>query len=101
MKKYNSYDSGFKEYVLKLIVQDGRGIVDVSKEFSIPYDTLSKWVRAYRKTEGETVSEAQNQLLTASEYKDLYEAELKEKQDLQEEIEILKKAMHTFSKAKN
>lgn len=95
-----SYDPVFKEYVSKLVVKDGRRIVDVSKELNIPYDTLSKWIRAYRKRERDAEKEAQNQLLSASEYKELYEAEMQKKLELQEEVEILKKAMHIFTQVK-
>ncbi|MCR2823900.1 transposase [Lederbergia panacisoli] len=101
MATYKSYDAVFKEYVTKLIVKDGRRMVDVSNELNIPYDTLANWVKVYRKKEREAEKATQNQLLTASEYRDLYEAELKEKLDLQEEIEILKKAMHIFTQGKN
>ncbi|MFD2133908.1 transposase [Pseudogracilibacillus auburnensis] len=100
MGKKRSYPGEFREYVSKLIVQDGRRIVDVSKELKIPYDTLQKWVASYRKQLQESEKATQNKLLTASEYKELYEAELQAKLDLQEENEILKKAMHIFTQAK-
>lgn len=100
MTKKRSYPAEFREYVSKLIVQDGRKIVDVCKELNIPYDTLQKWVARYRKELREAEKNAQNKLLTASEYKELYEAELQSKLELQEENEILKKAMHIFTQAK-
>ena len=101
MRKYTSYDPVFREYVSKLVSKDGRRMVDVSKELNIPYHTLTKWVAADRKREKEAEKAAQKQLLTASEYKELYEAEMKEKLDLQEEVEILKKAMHIFTQVQN
>jgi transposase len=94
------YPIEFKEYVAKLIDKDGRRIVDVSEELNIPYRTIQKWVSKYRSKLREAEKSAQNQLLTASEYKELYEAERREKLDLQEENEILKKAMHIFSQEK-
>lgn len=100
MTKKRTYSPEFREYVSKLIVQDGRRIVDVSRELNIPYDTISKWVSKYRKKIREAEKESQNKLLSASEYKEMYEAELQEKLELQEEIEILKKAMHIFTQAK-
>lgn len=97
MTKKRSYPAEFREYITKLVVQDGRKIVDVCRELDIPYNTLQKWVARYRKELRENEKDAQNKLLTASEYKELYEAEFQAKLELQEENEILKKAMHIFT----
>ena len=91
------YPPEFREYVSKLIVQDGRKIVDVSRELNMSYSTLQNWVGKYRKRLRDAEKEKQNKLLSASEYKDLYETERDEKLALQEEVEILKKAMHIFT----
>ena len=96
-KEQRKYPSEFKEYVSKLIVLDGRKIVDVCKELNIPYDTLQKWVSGFRKKQQEAEKEKQNQLLTASEYKQLYEAERLKRLETEEENTILKKAMHIFT----
>jgi transposase len=94
------YPIEFKDYVAKLIDKDGRRIVDVSNELNIPYRTIQKWVARYRNGLRKEEKNAQSQLLTASEYKQLYEAERREKLELEEENEILKKAMHIFSQEK-
>ena len=94
------YSIEFKEYVSKLIVQDGKKMVDISKELKIPYDTLQKWVSSYRKKQQEAEKARQNRLLTASEYKELYEAELAKRLEIEEEVTILKKAMHIFTQEK-
>jgi transposase len=99
-KKQRTYPPEFKEYVSKLIVQDGRKLIDVSNELQVPYYTLQKWVKRYRKKQDEMEKEGQNHLLTASEYKELYEAERKSKLEALEENEILKKAMHIFTQEK-
>jgi transposase len=99
-KNQRKYASEFKEYVSKLIVHDGRKSIEISKELDIPYDTLQKWVSRFRKKLKEEEKANQNHLLTASEYKELYEAERKSKLDLQEENDILKKAMHIFTQEK-
>lgn len=99
--KHQSYSPEFREYVSKLIVQDGRKLVDLSKELNIPYRTLQHWIQRYRKQLREAEKEAQHQLLTASEYKELYEKERQSKVELEEENEILKKAMHIFTQEKN
>lgn len=100
MTKKKSYSPEFREYVVKQIVLDGHKIVDVSQKLDIPYDTLQKWVYRFKKRQKEAALQAQNQLLTASEYKEMYEAEKRTKLELQEEIDILKKAMHIFTQEK-
>ncbi|RYI27931.1 hypothetical protein EVU96_15870 [Bacillus infantis] len=95
------YAPEFREYVTKLIVLDGRKVVDVSRELDIPYHTLQKWTSAFRKKQQADEKEKQNQYLTASEYKEMYEAEKARKLELEEENAILKKAMHIFTQEKN
>lgn len=99
-EKMKNYSVEFKEYVTKMVVLDGLKMTDVCSKLDIPYGTLKRWVQNYRKKQRNAEKEAQNQLLTATEYKDLYEKERQSKLDLQEENEILKKAMHIFTQAK-
>lgn len=100
MTKKKSYSPEFREYVVKQILLDGHKIVNVSQKLDIPYDTLQKWVSRYRKKQKEAELQTQSQLLTASEYKEMYESEKRSKLELQEEIDILKKAMHIFTQEK-
>lgn len=99
-KNQRTYAPEFREYVAKLIVQDGRKMTDISRELDVPYNTLQKWVRDYRKRLKDAEKAAQDQLLSASEYRKLYEEERRKLLDLQEENEILKKAMHIFTQEK-
>ncbi|HJV31510.1 MAG TPA: transposase [Bacillales bacterium] len=99
-KNQRKYPTEFKEYVSKMIVLDGRKQIDVSKELQIPYDTLMKWVRAYRKKQQDAEKAQQSQLLTASEYREMYEAERQKRLEAEEECVILKKAMHIFTQEK-
>ncbi|MCE7791171.1 transposase [Salipaludibacillus sp. CUR1] len=99
-KEGKNHDPQFREYVAKRIVLDGHRLVDVSRDLGIPYSTLQKWVKRYRDDQKKEEKEAQNRLLTASEYKELYEKERQEKLELQEENEIIKKAMHIFTQEK-
>lgn len=96
-REQKKYPKEFKEYVTKLVVQDGRTMVDISRELDIPYDTLQKWVGSYRKKMKDTEKARQDQLLTASEYRELYEAERQKRLEIEEENSILKKAMHIFT----
>ncbi|WP_312470444.1 transposase [Neobacillus sp.] len=94
------YPKEFKEYVSKLIVIDGKKRVDICNELKLPYDTVQKWVSSYKKSKQDAEKARQNQLLTASEYKELYEAELSKRLEIEEENAILKKAMHIFTQEK-
>jgi|SRR4051812_41741564 transposase len=100
-KNQKKYPIEFKEYVSKLVVLDGRKQVDICNELKIPYDTLQKWVSAFRKKQQEAEKANQKQLLTASEYKELFEAERLKRLEIEEENAILKKAMHIFTQEKN
>ncbi|MGD6874837.1 transposase, partial [Sutcliffiella horikoshii] len=100
MAKYKSYSPEFKEFVVKQIELDGHKIVDVSQNLDIPYDTLQKWLKKYRDQKKAEEKNAQNQLLTATEYREMFEAERKSKLELEEELTILKKAMHIFTQEK-
>lgn len=99
-REQKQYPKEFKEYVSKLVVQDGRTMVDLCKELNIPYDTLQKWVAGYRKRLQDAEKAQKDQLLTASEYKELFEAERQKRLEIEEENTILKKAMHIFTQEK-
>lgn len=100
VEKQKSYSVEFKEYVAKMVVLDGHKTTDVSKKLGIPYGTLKRWVQNHKKKQREAEKENQRQLLTATEYKELYEKERERSIDLEEENEILKKAMHIFTQTK-
>jgi transposase len=99
-EKQKKYPKEFKEYVAKMIVLDGKKLIDISKELQVPYDTLQKWVSKFRKIQQEAENLRQGQLLTASEYKELFEAERLKRLEIEEENLILKKAMHIFTQEK-
>ncbi|WHY75409.1 transposase [Neobacillus sp. WH10] len=86
----------YKEYVSKLIVEEGRKASDVAYELEISAKTISRWVAAYRmKINAEKTGE---NYITPSELEKLKKQHEKELQQLREENEILKKAMHIFTK---
>ncbi|MBZ5753926.1 transposase [Metabacillus rhizolycopersici] len=86
----------YKEYVSKLIIEEGRKISEVSYELEIPYSTVSKWVQEYRKKL--KVGNSDEGYVTPKELEQLKKKHEKELQQLREENEILKKAMHIFTK---
>lgn len=86
----------YKEYIAKLIVEEGRKATEVAYEFELAYKTVSRWVLAYKeKARGDMFTE---QYITPKEFEKLKKQHEKELQQLKEENEILKKAMHIFTK---
>ncbi len=96
-KGSKNYSETFRRYVAQQIIQDGHKITDMSRSLDIPYGTVKNWVGELRKELKQAEKDRQDQLYTATEYKELLEKERKEKLELQEENEIIKKAMHIFT----
>lgn len=86
----------YKEYAAKLVVVEGRRKSDVSFELEVPYSTLSAWVADYKHQQDQAKNGVQH--YTPSEVEKLKRQHEKEMRDLKEENEILKKAMHVFTK---
>lgn len=94
MGKQYSYEQ--KEYVSKLIVEEGRVAKEVAYELEIPYKTLCRWVSTYKqKARG---NHAKETYITPSELDKMKKQHEKQLKEIQEENEILKKAMHIFTK---
>jgi len=82
------YNEEFKKETVKFIQQSRtKSLPQLAEELNIPVSTLQKWLAKYRTFEDEPVVSQE----------DLRAAERKIR-DLQEEVEILKKAVHFFSK---
>lgn len=91
------YTKEFKEQTVKYIQEQVKTVPQISEELNIPAKTLHNWLGKYRKFPDEP--------FVGSGHLRSHDQLLKEKDqeilDLKEEIEILKKAMHIFSKQKN
>lgn len=94
MGKHHSQE--YKEYVSKLIVEEGRKAREVAYELEIPYKTLINWVKVYRESLNNKTIE---NYITPKELEKLKKQHEKEIEQLREENEILKKAMHIFTKS--
>ena len=86
----------YKDYVCKLIVEEGRKATDVAYELEISAKTISGWVKAYRANIN--AGQTGENYITPTELEKLKKQHEKELQQLKEENEILKKAMHIFTK---
>jgi len=89
-------DAEYKEYVSKLVIEEGRKIKQVAYELEIPYGTLSKWVSEYKRKIN--AGKETEKYITPSEHEKILRQKDKEIQRLKEDNEILKKAMHIFTK---
>lgn len=86
----------YKDYVAKLIVEEGRKATEVAYELELSYKTISRWAASYRQKINQ--SHSGERYITPSELEKLQKKHEKEMQQLKEENEILKKAMHIFTK---
>lgn len=83
-----------KEYILKSVLEDGARVSDLAFKFEIGSSTIHKWLKDYRESKNQDVT----RYITASEMEKVQAEYEKKLRDLEEENEILKKAMHIFAK---
>ncbi|UKS26371.1 transposase [Paenibacillus sp. HWE-109] len=88
------YNQKFKEETVKYIQQHSKSIPDIANELNIPAKTLSSWVSKYRQFPDEPFVGSGNLRSHDRIMKDLEQRN----KDLEEELAILKKALHIFSK---
>lgn len=86
-----SYTREFKQKTIEHMEETGKQAIDISRELGIPKSTLSRWAKQY----GSGKAKEQTQVFV--DYERLKKLEQANK-ELQEENEILKKAMHFFTK---
>jgi transposase len=86
----------YKEYVSKLIVEEGRKATEVAYEIEISAKTISRWAATYRMKLN--AGKTGENYITPTELEKLKKQHEKELEQLKEENEILKKAMHIFTK---
>lgn len=85
-----------REYLVKLVVEDGRKATELGYEHGINPARIRDWVRTYKKNQ-ELASDVQ--LSSSTELKKRIAELEKNEKELKEENEILKKAMHVFAKS--
>lgn len=85
------YTKEFKQKTIEHMEQTGKTATDICRELGIPKGTLSAWKKQYSR------GNAKEQTQVFVDYERLKKLEQNYK-ELQEENEILKKAMHFFTK---
>ena len=92
-----SYDKQFKMTAVKLVLEDNMTVSEVSKELSIHYNSLYRWISEYEEY-GESAFPGHGTALYS------YQYEIKklkaENLELRKELELLKK-FQAFLKKKN
>lgn len=88
------YDREFKLQTVRLMQEEGKTVAQVSREMGLHENTLYRWIAEFKK-DGLQAFPGSGQL--KPEDKALRDLQ-KRIRDLEEENEILKKAMHYFAK---
>jgi transposase len=98
------YNEEFKLQTVRYIQEQTKTVADISLELNIPTGTLNGWLGKYRQFEHESIAtpEKMRELERLLKEKEL---ELAKKDliimDIQEELDIVKKTVHIFSKPRN
>lgn len=90
--KNETYDESYKVQLVKYCKESGKSVASVAREHNIKENTLYNWVKKYGdqpEVIAAQVFKSEDQQLKAMQ---------KQIRELQEENEILKKAMHFFAK---
>lgn len=98
------FDLEYKEYVSRMVVEEGRKSSEIARELNISPSSLYRWVREYKKKIGWVEKHIQLKkdrevvvYKTPTDYeKEIAEIKKKNEQ-LERENNILKKAMHVFT----
>ena len=92
-RKRRKFTTEFKADLVRLVLDAGRSITSVAKEYDVPASSLSSWVKQARVDRGEGAAGA----LTTAEKEELTRLR-RENRQLQMERDILKKATAFFAK---
>jgi transposase len=88
------HDLEYKIQVAQMVVEDGKKATQLARDLDIPIGTIRNWVQAYKEKKKTAFVGSGNTPPEQKPYKDLQ----KENADLNQELEILKKALHIFTK---
>ena len=88
-KNQRSYTQEFKQQIVDLHNQTGKGISELSREYGIPKGTISTWIKNLS-----PVQVSETETISMKEFK----ASQKKMKELEIENEILKKATAIFAK---
>lgn len=87
-RQYKSYDEDFKKTIVNLY-ENGKGISELSREYGVGKSTIDSWIKKFK-----TITTSTGEVTNNDEILKLQ----KKNRELEQEIEILKKAVAIFSK---
>ena len=85
-RQYKSYDEDFKKTIVNLY-ENGKGISELSREYGVGKSTIDSWIKKYK-----TIITSTGETTTNDEILKLQ----KKNRELEQEVEILKKAVAIF-----
>lgn len=88
------YNEEFKKQTVKFIQEQTKTLVEISQELNIPKNTLTQWLAKYREFESEPVASLEK----VRQLEELLREKDRRLADMEEELAIVKKAVHIFSK---
>lgn len=94
-KRRRKYDPTFKNDAVQRVLRTGKSCSEVAQELGIRPDLVSRWQREYFAKEDQKVSST-DEMKPSEMARELREAR-REIEDLQEQRDILKKALRIFS----
>lgn len=87
-RQYKSYDEDFKKTIVNLY-ENGKGISELSREYGVGKSTIDSWIKKFK-----TITTSTGEATNNDEILKLQ----KKNRELEQEVEILKKAVAIFSK---
>lgn len=98
------YNEEFKKQTVKYLQEQSKTVEDIALELDIPAKTLHSWKAKYRDFKNEPVA-SNDRIRELEQLLKEQERELRMRDrkiaDIEEELAIVKKAVHIFSKPKN
>jgi transposase len=96
-KQKREYPAVLKEEAIKLVRSSGRSASEIERELGITPGLLSRWNRKQAQRAGEVIAPGSNQLLGEGPLAERVKQLERENARLQQEKEILKKAVAIFT----
>lgn len=91
------YNEDFKKRTVKYIQEQTKSLTEIANEMDIPAGTIRKWLNKYREFEHEPLVNSDR----VRELERLLKEKEQENADLKDELAIVKKAVHIFSRPRN
>ncbi|WP_206424278.1 transposase [Cohnella candidum] len=98
------FNEEFKKQTIKLLQEQAKTVEEIAQELDIPARTLHSWKAKYRDFKNEPIASLDRikelEQLVKEQQRELH-AKDRKIADVEEELTIVKKAVHIFSKPKN